>query len=379
MKKSTLLAISLVLVSIMATNIVEEADGVEVRGQVTDISVPSFAWNTLNFPGFYYDLDENVGNEQITFKLYEEEPTSAILDGNTDADGNYGITYTTTAQSKGFKFKPWGQYNAIGFLGEGYFAAYDNTVTQSMKDNKEPVAYLYDNSQDKNLMTNEQISKVLIDDNTEQTITSNNPLMLKEGYVLNLKSVDKSADTATLELTKDSKVVDTKIVAPSKRDATISDKTYYYKANIGAAKGIIQIAVHFKNAFYSSVDNLATVDGIFQLSKEPISIEPRQQYDKMSVLNVDSNAMTITIANKDYRVLLNKNKDIALMGNIHIKTANQNTISDSNPLRYYIYKMAAVEPETVDGGANSTDSLVPSSGKTSSEQKSSPATVNEGL
>jgi hypothetical protein len=130
-----------------------------------------------------------------------------------------------------------------------------------MKDHQEQVAYLYYNSKNENLMTDEQISKVLIDDNTDEVVTSSSPLKLKEGYELHLKTVDASANTAILELTKNSKVVDSKVVAPSRVNATMSDKTYYYRANIGSTADIVQIAVHFKNAFHASDQNIAAVDG----------------------------------------------------------------------------------------------------------------------
>ena len=240
---------------------------------------------------------------------------------------------------------------------------------------QESVAYHYE---DKNLLANLQISRVLIDDSAEQVITSSKPLKLKEGYALNLKSVDASANTATLELTKNSKVIDSKVVVPSRPDATMSDKTYYYKAEIAATKGIVQIAVHFKNAFHASED-LANIDGVFQISDEPISVEPNQQYDKMMVRTVDDNTDTITMDNKDYRVLLNKNKDMVLMKNIHIKTANQDTVNDTNPLRYYIYKTITREPETTDEGNSDTNSATPTREETSREPKPSSDTVNEGL
>jgi len=88
MKKSILLAISMAIISIIATNVVEASGDVEIRGQVTDISVPVFTWNTLNFPGFFYDIDENIGTEQITLSLSGMESTSAMLDGDMGPDGN---------------------------------------------------------------------------------------------------------------------------------------------------------------------------------------------------------------------------------------------------------------------------------------------------
>ena len=86
MKKSILLAISMAIISTIVTNVVEASNDVEVRGQVTDISIPMFTWNALNFPGFFYDIDENIGTEQITLSLSGMESTSAILYGDAGSD-----------------------------------------------------------------------------------------------------------------------------------------------------------------------------------------------------------------------------------------------------------------------------------------------------
>jgi S-layer protein (TIGR01567 family) len=203
-------------------------------------------------------------------------------------------------------------------------------------------------------------------------------LKLKEGYVLSLKSVDATANTAILELTKNSEVIDSRVVAPSRVNATMSDKTYYYKADIGSTANIIQIAVHFKNAFHASDQNLATVDGVFQLSDKPISIKPNQQYDKMSIRNVDATSQIITMDNKDNQITLSKNKDIVLMQNIHIRTANQDRIDADNPLRFYIYKLVTAEPKTTEEGTSATNSTIPKK-ETIGVQKPSTATINEGF
>jgi hypothetical protein len=57
----------------------------------------------------------------------------------------------------------------------------------------------------------------------------------------------------------------------------------------------------------------------------------------MSIRTVNSTDMTITMDNKDNQVTLSKNKDIPLMGKIHIMTADQDPIDAANPLRYYLY------------------------------------------
>ena len=121
----------------------------------------------------------------------------------------------------------------------------------------------------------------------------------------------------------------------------MSDKTYYYKKD---TKDIVIIGAHFKNAFRGADQNLATIDGVFQVSDTPSDVEVDTEYDKMRIKTVSAD--TITMDNKDNSITLNKNKDTALMVGIGIRTADQDEITElQNPLRFYIYK-EITEPGT---------------------------------
>jgi S-layer protein (TIGR01567 family) len=312
------------------------AEEVQVRGTVANLGIPEYTWDNSSFAGFYYDINKNLGAETITFRLSNANPASATLSDQADANNNRGIQYNTIAQDKNFKFRPWGSYRVIGFLFEKYFAAYNNYApTPEMEAAGISIPFLADKSKNDNLMTNEQLSKVLMDDNTEMLITSSSPLKLKEGYELALMFVN--ASQAVVELKKNNVSVDSKIIQPSIDNANMADKTYYYKTNIGNTADIVAIAVHFKNVIHGPDKDFATVDGIFQISDTPTPITTDQQYDKMSIRNVDPSWMSITMDNKDNQITLTKNKDIPLMGKIHIKTADQDSIDAGIPLRYYIY------------------------------------------
>lgn len=329
-------------VALISASITFAAVDNEIRSAITDLGQSEYTWDHGNFPGFYYDIDKNIGTEQITFRLSGVTPASAALSDVTDADGNRGIIYTTMAQTKNFKFNLWGQYQVIGFLGEEYFAAYSNALNSAMKNALETVPFLYDESRNRNLMTNEQISRVLIDDDKETLVTTTDPLKLEEGYELAIKSVNANETKIILELNKNGESIDTKIIQPSMSGAKVADKTYYYKG-VGNTDDIVTIAVHFKNIFHGTDSYSATVDGVFQISDTPIFIRADRQFGKMSVRTVDPTSMFITMDNKDDQIILSRNKDIQLMNDIHIRTSNQNTTDDGTPLRYYIYKEVKCE------------------------------------
>jgi S-layer protein (TIGR01567 family) len=290
--------------------------GLEIRGEV---ATGDFTWNPQNFAGFYYDIDDNIGTEQIT---------TTITEGNKLQEPN-GVMYTTTAQKKAFEFEGWGYFNVIGFLASPYFAGYVQDENIPAEDQ-----ILFAKSDDECSLCDEQLEKILIDSDKETTLTTATPLKLEEGYELAIKSIDIDGNKVFLELTKDGQVVSSKVISPSKDGATMLDKTFYYKKDVGDQKGLVIIAVNFKNAFRGADQDLATVAGIWQISDTATEVKTDTAYGKMRIATVSAD--TITMDNQDNSITLSKNKDIDLMDGTMILTA------DSDELRYFIYKMATI-------------------------------------
>ena len=315
------------------------AQEIDVRSLVHNLSEGEAIWSSYNFSGFYYDLNDNIGYETLTFRLsnISQAKDQARLGDQPDANGNRGAVYIAKAQPTAFSFGPWGQYGEIFFLGGDYFAAFDSNLTWNQEGTLQLVPFLYDKSEDKNLMSSELLSEILQDNDTEMILNSSRPLGLFEGYKLAIKAIDNDGKKVHLELSKDGQVVDSRVIQPSVIDADMGDETYYYKKDLGDARGVIIIAVHFKDAFRSGDTYIATVDGIFQISDTPTPIRADQQYDKMSLREVDPAAQTIRLDNKDNPITFGVDRDITLMGKIHIQTADQDQPSADDPLRYFIY------------------------------------------
>ncbi len=293
----------------------------EIRGQVAG-TVNGFTWNPQNFAGFYYDIKDGLGTETLEFTLTENN----MLSG----DSPYGIRYVTTAQPKAFKFEDWGAFNVMGFLAERYFAGYVSNENAEKN-------ILSKESTDENSLSSEQLQKILVDDDNETTFTSGTPLKFEEGYELAIKGIDIDGNKVYLELSKDGSVVDSKVISPSKTNATMADKTYYYRnPAVGDQRKLITIAAHFKNISRGADQNLATVDGLWQISCEATVVKADDQYDKMTITSVDANNGVITMENKDIAISLSKNTDTVLMNDISIKTADNDTLS------FYIYSNPSI-------------------------------------
>jgi len=308
----------------------------QIRGTVANILQNQVTWDNSSFPGFYYDIDRNIGAETLTLRLSNTTTTGATLSDHPNADGYRGVVYTTQTQLKKFKYRPWGQYDVIGFLAERYFAAYDNTVTAEVTNAGAVVAYLYDASKNRNLMTNEQISKVLIDDDTIKLVKKS--IKLQEGYELVLKSVNSNGQVY-LQLLKNGQLIDETFISPPIYNTLIADmpdKTYCFRKDLGDTSNIILIGVHFRSVYMDAEQPMAIVDGIWQISDTPTKLNVNQQYGKMSIRDVDATSMTIIMDNKNNPINLTRKSDIELMPSIHLRTA------DNETLRYYIYKTETI-------------------------------------
>lgn len=287
------------------------AEPLEIRSQV---ATGDFEWNPQNFAGFYYDLNSNIGTEVMT---------ATLVDGKLSGSYPYGIVYQTTAQQNDFAFGDWGSYSAIGFLGEKYFAGYLDTAGSIDK-------RLSEESGEKNVLSGNKLLRVLIDDDNEKTVTTATPLELKNGYALTIESIDVSGNTVTLTLSKEGNRLATKKIFPSREGATMAEKTFIYRKNFGNLKDVLIVAVHFKNAFRGADQDLATVDGIWQLSDEALDVPEGTNFGKMTIQTVGDSG--IILNNKGNDLSLSRNKDISLMSGIGIRTA------DADTLRYCIYR-----------------------------------------
>lgn len=279
-----------------------------------------YRWDPQNFAGFYYDIKNDIGMETLTTTLY---------DGNKlSGDAPYGVTYATTAQAKDYEYGNWGCYKVIGFQSEKYFAGYIESASGDS-------SLFFRESTDENSLSSEQLEKILVDDDTRMTVKKGESIKLEEGYELFLKGINSDGQIY-LELQKDGKLVDESFLAPSVYGATIYDKTYLYRANVGSQKKLVTIAVHFRSTYKDEERALAVVDGVWQISDTPIDVRADTQYGKMTIRTVDATNGVITMDNKDNAIVLAKKSDIELMPGIHIRTANNDT------LRYYIYKIETV-------------------------------------
>ena len=215
--------IPLLLSGALAQNPVEAAF---VRGHFSD---GEGIWRADDFGWFFYDLDSDQSGEQLRIDI----------DARTAEKGH--IVYTSRVWPRQFEFKLWGNYDAVAFLGQPYLVGYPESSF----------------AKEVNMLGKGELRKVLLDEKEIHTLDYNMTLPLQEGYVLTIAEISEKNDVANFVLFKNGKIVYSSVVNIG--------GTFVYKVG-----DIPQILVHLANAMRSENSGFAEVDGIFQVSDEPI-------------------------------------------------------------------------------------------------------------
>ncbi len=275
--------------------IVQRTGTYEVRGTVidpADYDGREFVWNPYNFEGFYYDIDDDVGTENLTVRI-----TGTKIE---DED----LVYETNPRPVEFEFQRWGKYDVIGFMADKYFAGY-NDDTEFTNDAV-------------SIINEGELRKVLLDSDDEQTISTGSVLPLEEGYELRIKQVDINGNKVYLALAKNGKEVDSKVVTPSSA-AGDTESNYLYKVDIGSETEVPIIAAHIQSVFRGTEADLATVDAIFQVSDSAESVEEGEVHGNLEVDSLSQDGITMT---NDGSITLGQGRVVEIMDNLRFRVAD---------------------------------------------------------
>ncbi|AKB76395.1 S-layer family duplication domain protein [Methanosarcina lacustris Z-7289] len=265
----------------------------ELRGTVYDKDVDSSlpTWTPYNFEGFYYNIDEGIGTEQLEIKELNgrEIPSDKLV-------------YQSSPQPVEFEHSAWGNFTVVGFMAEKYFAGYpDDTADGQIND--------------VSLLSNDILAKVLTDSDDKESMYSGSALVLEEGYSLNIKEVDVNGNTVWVQLEKDGKVVDDQFIT--------SGQDYIYETTLGKTENVPLIIVHFGTVFAGAETSAVFTQGIFQISDDYIEINNGDTFGEMEITGISESG--ITMKNND-DIGLGKDDTVDIMGDVKFKTANSDTL-----------------------------------------------------
>ncbi len=261
----------------------------ETKGMST-----TFTWNANSFAGFYYNLNDNLGTEELTIRDIKR----SIAKGD--------IIYSTSPLEVDFDYSGFGKYQVIGFMADKYFAGY---TTNSVISNRESKSVLGVN----------QLHKVLLDDEEKRVVNEGGTLTLKEGYVLKMKEVDIGAGPGQVmvSLLKDGEEVDTNVVA--------GNANYVFTKKVGSERDMPILAVHFDSVFRGREVNAVFTRGVFQISESFTPVNDGDRYGEMEISSVGAGGIEMT---NQHSISLSRGNTLDLVGDLKI------VVADSDVLRF---------------------------------------------
>ena len=296
----------------------------EIRGTVSDFGDSDYIvdkWTPMNFEGFYYNINDNIGNSE-SIKIDQ------ALDNNSRRIDKGNLTYSANTTTVDYEYSSWGQYSVIGFMGEKYYAGLGGS-----------------------LLSGGNLSKVLIDTDESRRMNVGQSLVLEEGYSLRVDQINVNGNSAYFILEKDGKRVS------GGEGIVQSGNDFTYNKSVGN-NNVTFVKVHVDSVFMGTESSLVSISGLFQVSDNLTKVGNDAKYGKMKV-DGSPTASGIVLSN-DEAISLSNGNDVEFM-----KVGNQTMYfkvgdSNDNTLRF----APVVEQEI-----GSTDPL---------DVKLSPSTATEG-
>lgn len=308
-----LLMLSLTLTMATVASAQVKTGEVEVRGEVSQLNVTGGnataftvnVWDSKNFAGFWYDIDENRQTEKLEILKFKD--SRAI-----DKDNIRYVTGRAAQKYKVFKEKgsgytveqgldanlskisPGGGYYAlVGWMAEKYIAV-------NGKNNK--------------------LSRLVLEQETtdKKTLQVGETWDIGEGYTLTAQSIDAKATPrqAWLVLSKDGVKLDDKITAQG--------DVYTYSKDLAGENDVPIFVTYVDSVFAGQTSDMVQLKYTWAISEKVTEIKTG---DKYGIFEVDTE-QPLTLSN-DASVSLTRDSTVNLAGNMKFQVA------DSDDTRFY--------------------------------------------
>ncbi|WP_407355370.1 S-layer protein domain-containing protein [Methanolobus sp. WCC5] len=269
----------------------------EVRGSV---ATGADTWTSTEFAGFFYDLTDDIGTEEL-------EVVTAVSGASRTIDSGELLYNTTIAQADyaaDFDDEPGASntdnttYPIIGFFAEKYVSLDDDEA--------------------------DELVKLLLDSDDKYTLRTGSALQLANGYELTAKQIDVEGNKVWMEFSKDGDFIEDEVL-----DVSNGAVTWTYDTDVGDKEDVIVFRAHITQVFQGQVDSLAIIEGLWLIDYENIlTIEDDDKFGKLEVTGISGSTINMESSSA---ITLSKGKDISIAENMYFKVADDNT------LRYYPY------------------------------------------
>ena len=269
----------------------------EVRGSV---ATGADIWTYENFAGFFYDLNDDIGTEELNVVTSVSGTSRSITSGE--------LLYNTSIAQAEY---------AANFAAEPGVTGADNMTYPVLGLFAEKYVSLDDDEAD-------ELVKLLLDSDDKYTLRTGTALQLPGGYAVTAKQIDVEGNKVWMEFSKDGEFVEDEIL-------TVSDGavTWTYDTDVGDKEDVIVFRARVTQVFQGQVDSLAIIEGLWLIDYENImTIADDDKFGRLEVTSVTGGSIEMENSNS---MTLSRGNSVSIANNMYFKVADDTT------LRYYPY------------------------------------------
>ncbi|MDD5473045.1 MAG: S-layer protein domain-containing protein [Candidatus Methanoperedens sp.] len=299
---------------------------------LTNIVNAPVNWTPQGFAGFYYDLKDELGREEL-------EILQTDLSKNQRAVGENNLVYRTTAQKKKLKVVNDGFNGSASAATEAGLEKVGSAFTSSGE-------YLIMGWQgEKYIAVNNKIdiiSKLLFEHgataNEKKTLAVGEKWDIGDGWELIAQSIDAKASPRQVWLTLSYKgqKLDDKVVAQGKIYT-------YVEKSIAEESDVPMFVTKVDSVFAGADGDMAQLRFTWVVSRNVTKIKSGETIGAFKVKDINQTGLRLELKNEKI-ITLDQNAVIDLIGNIKLKVADK-----ADVLRLYPkvdYEMASAKPAT---------------------------------
>lgn len=319
MKKMAICIISAISVLMMLSIITlpVSAEVLEVRGRIAnetldrtyiDLSTGVARWNVINFPGLYYDLDNDLGNERLTLQQFGLTGSSRIINKGS-------LTYITNGNNK--------LLNVVAFgFGGNFIKAKANGLkgfeagNMSTQNGKYEVVGWQGNKYVALKNKTNKLTNLVIEQNKVETklMLEGNAWNIGKGWTLKVLTIDASTNPkkVRIQLYKNNIKKDDKIINEGKIYT-------YIQSKVENQTNVPVFLTYVSNITHTSVD-IAKFKYTWVIDTNVTAIKTGDKFGVFKTTLAD--ATQIVLRNMDTTISLNRGSLIHLMGNMGFRVKN---------------------------------------------------------
>lgn len=366
-----------------------QATKVEIRGAVANekeipgglnLSTLPVSWTPQTFAGFYYDLKDNLGKEELVISSTDKDNRPVILNSRSRNIPEGALIYKTQGQGKTLKV-----------VGDGFNGNFSNAKAAGLEKFDTESAGVIKKGQylvvgwqsEKYVGINgkiDRLTKLLFEHGIaateKKTLIIGETWNMGEGWALTANAIDAKTSPRQIwfTLSKDGTKKDEKTIQQG--------GIYTYIEKSLANESDVPLFVTFiDSVFAGTTSDVAQLRFTWLVSGNVTNINTGDKFGIFEVKEINDAVKTIIMNNKDVTVDLSQNSEPLLMGNIKFRVADKADVLRFFPkVDYDIQSLVSTIPvtaQTTSANATSRTASTPLQSVSETETKKAVQTTTQ--